>query len=488
MAVRLGVFWALAREEPVIYKQKNYMNLEKQRTLAQTIVFKGTGLHTGASVEMTVEPAGDDFGIKFQRTDLEGEPVVEALAENVVDTSRGTTIEKRGARVNTVEHIMAALWGMEVDNALIRINGPETPIMDGSAREYVEKIAETGTVEQAADRQYYNVTEKTVFSIPENGVEIVVYPDDRFSINLNIDYNSKVLGHQYAKLDSLSDFPEQIASCRTFVFAHELEPLVKNNLIKGGDLDNAIVIVEEGVSKEEVERLAGVFNKKDIQVMPNGLLNNLQLRFQNEPARHKLLDVIGDLALVGQRIKGKVMAYKPGHYANTELAKVIRKNLKRDAGKPWFRYDPMQTPVYDINQIKGLLPHRPPFLLVDKIIYIDSEKVVGIKNVTMNEPFFVGHFPEEPVMPGVLTVEAMGQCGGILALHDIPDPENYSTYFMKIDEVKFRGKVIPGDTLMFELQLSEPIRRGIVKMDAKAYVGDQLAVEAKLMAQVAKTK
>lgn len=464
------------------------MTSEKQRTLAQSIVFKGTGLHTGVAVEMTVEPAEENFGIKFQRTDLEGEPLVEALADYVVDTSRGTTIEKGNARVNTVEHIMSALWGMGVDNARIRINGPETPIMDGSAREYVEKITETGTVEQNANREYYNVTEKTVFSIPENGVEIVIYPDDHFSVNLNIDFNSKVLGNQYAKLDCLSEFAEQIAPCRTFVFAHELEPLVKNNLIKGGDLDNAIVIVEEGVTQEEVERLAAVFNKKDIKVMPDGLLNNLQLRFRNEPARHKLLDLIGDLALAGRRIKGKVVAYKPGHYANTEMARILRKNIKRDAGKPWFKYDPNTPPIYDINQIRGLLPHRPPFLLVDKIIYIDSEKVVGIKNVTMNEPFFVGHFPEEPVMPGVLTVEAMGQCGGILALHDIPDPENYSTYFMKIDDVKFRGKVVPGDTLMFELNLSEPVRRGIVKMDAKAFVGDQLAVEAKLMAQVAKTK
>ena len=467
--------------------KKNYMTSKKQRTLAQTIVFNGTGLHTGVAANMIVEPAEENFGIKFQRTDLEGEPLVEALADNVVDTSRGTTIEKNGARVNTVEHIMAALWGMGIDNALIKINGPETPIMDGSAREYVEQIAKTGTVEQSANRQYYTITEKTVFSIPDNGVEIVVYPDDHFSLNVDIDYGSKVLGNQYAKLDCLCDFAEQIASCRTFVFAHELEPLVKNNLIKGGDLDNAIVIVEEDVSQDEVNRLAGVFNKKDIRVT-NGFLNNLQLRFRNEPARHKLLDIIGDLALVGQRINGKVVAYKPGHYANTELAKVIRKNIKRDAGRPWFKYEPNATPVYDINQVKGLLPHRPPFLLVDKIIYIDSEKVVGIKNVTMNEPFFVGHFPEEPVMPGVLTVEAMGQCGGILALHDIPDPENYSTYFMKIDDVKFRGKVVPGDTLMFELNLSEPVRRGIVKMDAKAFVGDQLVVEAKLMAQVAKTK
>ena len=464
------------------------MTPQKQQTLNRLISFKGKGLHTGGDVKMTVEPAPVGHGIVFQRIDLEGQPLIPALAEHVVDVSRGTTIGRSEARVSTVEHILAALWGCGVDNALIKVDASEVPIMDGSAREYVEEILRAGVAEQEADRTYYDITEKTIFSIPENGVEIVVYPDDHFSVDLTIDYGSQVLGNQYAKIERLDEFPEQIAACRTFVFAHELEPLLKKNLIKGGDLDNAIVIVEPGVTTEEVERLAAVFDKKDVRVMPNGLLNNLQLRFPNEPARHKLLDVIGDLALVGQRINGRVIAHKPGHYANTELGKLLRKNIKRDAGKPWFRYDPTQAPVYDINRIKELLPHRPPFLLVDKILYIDSEKVVGIKNVTMNEPFFVGHFPDEPVMPGVLTVEAMGQCGGILALHDIPDPENYSTYFMKIDGVRFRGKVVPGDTLLFELNLSEPVRRGIVMMDAKAYVGDQLVVEASLMAQVAKTK
>jgi UDP-3-O-[3-hydroxymyristoyl] N-acetylglucosamine deacetylase/3-hydroxyacyl-[acyl-carrier-protein] dehydratase len=463
------------------------MTPQKQQTLNRLISFKGKGLHTGANVEMTVEPAPVGHGLVFQRTDLEGQPQVPALAEFVTDVSRGTTISRGEARVSTVEHILAALWGCGVDNALIRVDAPEVPILDGSARGYVEEILRAGLAEQEADRVWYDVAEKTVFSIPENGVEIAVYPDDHFNVDLTIDYGSKVLGNQYAKLNCLCEFPEQIAPCRTFVFAHELEPLLAKNLIKGGDLDNAIVIVEPCVTAEEVERLAAVFDKKDVKVMPDGLLNNLQLRFPNEPARHKLLDVIGDLALVGQRIRGKVIAHKPGHYANTELAKLLRKNIKRDAGKPQFKYDPNAAPVYDINRIKELLPHRPPFLLVDKILYIDSGKVVGIKNVTMNEPFFVGHFPEEPVMPGVLTVEAMGQCGGILALHDIPDPENYSTYFMRIDEVKFRGKVVPGDTLLFELNLSEPVRRGIVKMDARAYVGDQLVVEAKLMAQVAKT-
>ncbi len=464
------------------------MTSEKQRTLAGPIAFKGRGLHTGATVVMIVEAAPENTGLRFQRVDLEGQPIVEALAENVSDTSRGTTLEKREAKVTTVEHILAALWALGVDNALIKVDGPEIPIMDGSAREYIEKITEAGTLEQDAERIYYNVTEKTVFSIPETGTELVIYPDEDFSVELTIDYGSQVLGNQYARLDCLCQFPEQIAPCRTFVFAHELEPLLKENLIKGGDLDNAIVIVEPGVTRQEVDRLAAVFDKKDVKVTPDGLLNNLELRFRNEPARHKLLDIVGDLALAGQRINGRVIAHKPGHYANTELAKILRRNIKRDAAKPWFKYDPNTAPVYDVNGIKGLLPHRPPFLLVDKIIYIDAEKVVGIKNVTMNEPFFVGHFPDEPVMPGVLTVEAMGQCGGILALHGIPDPENYSTYFMKFGEVKFRGKVVPGDTLLFELNLSEPTRRGIVMMNAKAFVGDQLVVEASLMAQVAKTR
>lgn len=437
---------------------------------------------------MTIEPAAENFGIRFQRIDLEGEPIIEAWADSVVDTSRGTTLEKRGARISTVEHIMAALWGCGVDNALVKVNAPEIPIMDGSSKEYAAKINEIGLAEQNAELEYYQVKEKTTFSIPDTGVEIVIYPDDEFSVNVNIDYNSEVLGNQYATLDRIEDFTREISPCRTFVFAHELEPLVKNNLIKGGDLDNAIVIVEKQTTAEEVERLASVFHKKDIRVEPNGLLNNLKLRFPNEPARHKLLDIVGDLALVGMRIKGKVMASKPGHYANTELAKILRKNIKRDANRPTYTYHPNATPVYDITQIKGILPHRPPFLLVDKILHIESDRVVGIKSVTMNEAFFVGHFPDRPVMPGVLIIEAMAQCGGILALHDLEDPENYLTFFMKIDGVKFRGQVLPGDTLQFELKLTEPIRRGIVMMDAKAYVGNQLVTEASLMAQLSKSK
>lgn len=461
---------------------------QKQKTLIAPITFTGKGLHTGLNVVMVVNPAPENHGIKFMRVDLTEKPVVDALAENVTDTSRGTTIEKKGAKISTIEHIMAALWGSGVDNALIEIDAPETPIMDGSAKQYVKDIQKTGLKEQNAEREYYVVDEKTTFSIPEKGVELVIYPDDEFGVNVNIDYNSKVLGNQYAKMDCMCDFAESISPCRTFVFLHELEPLLQNNLIKGGDLDNAIIIVENEVSEEEVERLSGLFHKNDIKVTSSGILSNIELRFPNEPARHKLLDIVGDLALVGIRIKGKIVANKPGHYANTELAKILRKNIKRDATRPHYKFAQSATPVYDINQIKNILPHRPPFLLVDKIMHIDNDSVAGIKSVTMNEPFFVGHFPAEPVMPGVLIVEAMAQCGGILALHSIPDPENYSTYFMKIDGVKFRGKVVPGDTLQFELKLSEPIRRGIVLMEAKAYVGNQLVTEATLMAQVARNK
>ncbi len=461
---------------------------QKQQTLSREIAFAGKGLHTGARVNMTLCPAEENTGIRFRRIDLEGEPVVEALAEYVTDTSRGTTIEKNGVKICTIEHVMAALWGCGIDNALVRIDAPEVPIMDGSAREYAAAILEAGVVEQNAEREYYVIRETTRYTVPEKGVEITVYPDEGFGIDVHIDYNSKVLGNQYAKMDSLDQFASGVAPCRTFVFLHELEPLLKNNLIRGGDLDNAIVVVENKVSPEEVDRLAALFDKKDIRVESSGLLNNLELRFLNEPARHKLLDMVGDLALAGRRIKGKVVASKPGHYANTEFAKMLRKSIKREGVRPRFRFGLNDEPVYDINQVRATLPHRPPFLLVDKIMHIDDSHVAGIKNVTMNEPFFVGHFPSEPVMPGVLIVEAMAQCGGILALHNVEDPENYSTYFMKIDGVKFKRKVVPGDTLQFELRLLEPIRRGIVLMEARAFVGEQLATEAVLMAQITKNK
>lgn len=460
----------------------------KQQTLANNITFSGKGLHTGVNVTMTIKPAEEGFGIKFCRVDLEDTPIIEALAENVKETSRSTVLEKRGVRVSTVEHIMAALWGAGIDNALIEVNAAEAPISDGSARVWIKEIQNAGIIEQQANRIYYSIAEKTVFSIPERGVEIVAYPDEDFSMVVNVDFNSKVIGKQYAVLNNIDEFPTQIAPCRTFVFLHELEPLLAANLIKGGDLDNAIVIVENPLPAAEAAKIAALCNSKAVEADRQGYLGNLELRFDNEIARHKMLDLMGDLALIGVRIRGKIFATRPGHGANTEFAKLIRKSIKRDIDKPAYKYDPNAEPLMDINQIKATLPHRSPFLLVDKVMAMDSTSVIGIKQVTMNEPFFVGHFPEEPVMPGVLQVEAMAQCGGILALSSVPDPENYSTYFMKIDNVKYRRKVVPGDTLMFHLELSEPIRRGIVQMNARAYVGDTLVTEAFLMAMISKRK
>ncbi len=459
----------------------------KQQTLNSSISFSGKGLHTGVRVTMTVHPADPDTGIVFRRTDIEGQPIIPALCDNVVDTSRGTTIEVGGHRVSTIEHIMSALWTLGVDNAIIDIDAPETPIMDGSSREYAQAIMEVGTVEQPAERKYYQVTEKMVYTIPEKGVAIILYPDDEFSVSLHVDYNSKVIGNQYATFNPGDDYSSKIAPCRTFVFLHELEPLMKMNLIKGGDLDNAIVVVENPVPDEQLENLKKIFNKPDIEIKA-GYLNNLQLRYNNELARHKLLDLLGDFALLGMRIKGRVWATRPGHFANTEFMKQLKYSIRKAGEKPRFHYDCRKPALYDINAIRRMLPHRPPFLLVDRIFHCDATSVAGIKNVTMNEPFFVGHFPEEPVMPGVLIIEAMAQCSGIMVLNTVPDPENYSTYFMKIDGVKFKHKVVPGDTLQFEIQLLEPIRRGVAHVVAKAFVGETLACEAVLMAQIVKNK
>ena len=432
---------------------------------------------------MTANPAPANSGISFRRVDIDGAPSVPALADYVIDTSRGTTIAKGEAKVSTIEHIMSALWTLGVDNAIIDINAPETPIMDGSAREYAAKIREVGIVEQDAEREYYQVTEKMVYTIPEKGVALVLNPDDDYSVSVHIDFNSKVIGNQFATFEPNDDYEEKISPCRTFVFLHELEPLFKMNLIKGGDLDNAIVVVENPMSDEQIEHLKKIFNKDDIRIT-GGYLNNLELRATNELARHKLLDLLGDFALLGRRIKGSVWATRPGHYANTEFMKQLSITVRREGEKPHFNYDPRKAPIYDTNRIKSMLPHRYPCLLVDRVFHISEDSIAGIKNVSTNEPFFQGHFPQEPVMPGVLIVEAMAQCGGLLTLSTVPDPENYSTYMLRIDNVRFKQKVVPGDTLQFEVQLTEPLRRGMAAMQGKAFVSGKLVCEASLMAQI----
>lgn len=459
---------------------------EKQRTLKEPLTFQGKGLHTGIEVNLTLQPAPENHGYIFKRTDLPDQPIINALAENVVDTSRGTTIEENGARVSTIEHILAALTGMRLDNVLIEIDGPETPILDGSARFYVEGIKKAGVVEQQAERKYFQLEEKVEHYDEENGVHIIAYPDRIQSINVLIDYNSEILGNQYATLEHWDQFAEEIAPCRTFVFLHELEQLAKLNLIKGGDLDNAIVIVDHEMPQEDIDRLSDLFNQPKVEVK-EGILNNVELRFSNEPARHKLLDMVGDLSLVGRWFKAKIIATRPGHMANVEFAKLLRQVMKKQALKKNIPvYDPNKPPVYDINEVKLRLPHRPPFLLIDKCIHLDDKRVVCVKNVTMNEPFFRGHFPDEPVMPGVLQIEALAQAGGMLILGLVPDPENYSTYFIKIDKVKFKAKVVPGDTLILKMDLLSPLRRGIAHMFGEIYVGETLVCEGELMAQIVK--
>jgi len=457
-----------------------------QKTIKESVSLSGKGLHTGYDVQITFHPAPINHGYMFKRTDLEGNPLITPIADNVVETSRGTTLEENGVQIHTIEHVLASLVGLELDNILMEFTGPEAPILDGSSIKYVEALKKAGIVEQEAEKNYYVIKERTVFRDEENNIELVAYPDDHFSIDVMVDYNSKVLGNQYASYHPTHDFEKEIAPSRTFVFFHELELLLKHNLIKGGDLHNAIVIMENEVSQDELDRMADLFNKPHVKVK-EGVLNNVDLRFSNEPARHKLLDIMGDLSLIGRPIKGKIVASRPGHYANTQLARIIKENIKKEESRIAIpQYDPKQKPLYDINQIKGLLPHRYPFLLIDKITEMDDKAVIGIKNVTMNENFFMGHFPNEPIMPGVLQVEAMAQIGGILALSKVEDPENYQTLFLKIDKVKFKRKVIPGDTIVFRLELLAPIRRGLVNMFGQAFVGGELAMEGELMAQVSK--
>lgn len=462
----------------------------KQNTLKGEFSLQGKGLHTGKEVSVTFKPAPENTGYRIMRTDLEEKPVVPALAAYVKFIDRASCLEKEGVKIFTMEHAMAALYGCGVDNCLIEIDGEEFPILDGSSKYYVEAIIKTGLAEQECERRYFHVREKMEFVCPETQTKLTLVPDEDYAINLVVAYDSPYLSMQYATYSfAHTDFAKEIAPCRTFVFLREVEALYAQNLIKGGDLKNAIVIADKKTSAEEVSRLSKLFNCENIEIK-EGILNNLELYFDNEPARHKLLDVIGDLALCGRFIKGRVIAERPGHKANAALAQKMYKAIQateRDDAYP-EDIDINGEPLMDINKIRALLPHRPPFLLVDKVFKVTDNMVVGCKNVTMNEPHFVGHFPEEPVMPGVLIVEAMSQCGGILVLSGVPDPENYSTYFMKIDGVKFRKKVVPGDTLVFKLITLAPVKRGIVTMKGYAYVGGKLVCEGEFMAQVAKTK
>ncbi|MDE7451915.1 MAG: bifunctional UDP-3-O-[3-hydroxymyristoyl] N-acetylglucosamine deacetylase/3-hydroxyacyl-ACP dehydratase [Paramuribaculum sp.] len=459
----------------------------KQLTLSAPFTVSGKGLHTGKEIIAEFLPAPVNHGYKFQRMDLEEEPVIDALAENVQSTTRGTVIARGDVSISTIEHAMAALYAAGIDNCLIKINGPEMPILDGSAKEFCEKINASGTEEQNADKDFYIVKQKIEVRDPETGSSIVVLPDTDFSVDVMIDFDSPVLSNQFASLEKIEDFASQIAASRTFVFVREIEPLVKNNLIKGGDLDNAVVIYDSPMDQSELDRLADLMGVQRKNVTEFGFIQEKPLVADNEPARHKLMDVMGDLALIGRPLKGKVLATRPGHSINSTFAKKIRKEIKRqDVQAPV--YDPNKEPIMDNNRIRELLPHRYPMLLIDKVIEIGSNYIVGVKNITANEPFFPGHFPQEPVLPGVLQIEAMAQTGGLLVLSTVDDPERYSTYFMKIDNVKFRQKVVPGDTLIFHISFMTELRRGCAVMKGYAFVGEKIVSECEFMAQIIKNK
>lgn len=460
----------------------------KQKTIVNDISLNGVGLHTGKVVTLTFKPAPENSGLSFKRIDLEGSPIIEASAIYVTNTQRGTCLEKNGVTIQTSEHVLAALVGLDIDNVIIELNASEPPIMDGSSKFFVEAIEKAGIVEQDAFREEYVVSDVISYIDEESGSEILIMPAKEYQVTTMVDFGTKVLGTQNATLNHISDFKDDISNSRTFSFLHEIEMLLEHGLIKGGDLNNAIVYVDKKLSKETMEKLKIAFKKDSIAVKPNGILDNLTLHHPNEAARHKLLDVIGDLALAGIKLKGKVIANKPGHFVNTQFAKKLSKIIKNERRNNVPNIDLAQTPLMDVNQIMEMLPHRQPFLLIDKIFELSDSHVIGLKNVTMNEPFFAGHFPGAPVMPGVLIVEAMAQTGGILVLSTVPDPENYLTFFMKIDKVKFKQKVVPGDTLIFNCSLITPIRRGICHMQGYAYANGKLCVEAELMAQISKVK
>ena len=459
----------------------------KQKTLGGSFSLNGKGLHTGVNLTVTFNPAPDNHGYKIQRIDLEGQPIIDAVAENVGETTRGTVLVKNGIKVSTIEHGLAALYAAGIDNCLIQVNGPEFPILDGSAKHYVEAIKRVGITEQTAVKDYYIIKSKIEFRDEATGSSIIVLPDESFSVNALISYDSKILFNQFATLEDMDKFPEEIASARTFVFVREIEPLLGHGLIKGGDLDNAIVIYERQMSQENYDKLADIMGVPHMDATQFGYINHIPLVWDNEPARHKLLDIIGDLALIGKPIKGRIIATRPGNTINNKYARTNRKEIRlHEIQAPVYNCN--EAPVMDVNRIRQLLPHRYPFALIDKVIEIGANYIVGVKNVTVNEPFFQGHFPEEPVMPGVLQIEAMAQCGGLLVLNSVDEPEKYSTYFLKIDGVKFRQKVVPGDTLIFRVELMAPIRRGISTMKGYVFVGEKAVCEAEFTAQIVKNK
>jgi len=464
--------------------------IEKQCTLKNSISFLGVGLHTGEKVTLEIFPAPENHGYKFQRIDLPEQPIVNADIELVVSTERGTTLEFKGVRIYTTEHILAALYGCQIDNALIKIDAAEIPIMDGSSKPFVDGILKVGFVEQDAEREYFELSENLPWEDIEKGIEFLAIPDINYRLTVMVDYKSPVLGTQHASMYNIGEFKTEIAHCRTFVFLRELEFLATNNLIKGGDLDNAIVLVDRtDIPKEELNRLARLLGKEDLKVEVDtlGVLNTIKLQHENEPARHKLLDIIGDLALLGKPIKAHILAARPGHFGNIEFTKILKAQLKKQ-GNNGRIFDLSKPPLYDINAIEKILPHRFPFLMIDKIMEINENMIIGVKNVTMNEPIFSGHFPGNPIFPGVLQIEAMAQVGGVYSLSKVEDPHLYSTYFLKVNNVKFKQKVVPGDTLVFELTLTSPIRRGLVEMKGTAYVNGKVVTEADMLAQVIKDK